>query len=611
MGDENPIHTLGDYSKPSHEGYRNTIELPEGTHGSITTWEDLTTRFLAQFFPPRRTDLLQKVPHHGIDLWLQVHVFYDHVNLVSRRTIDQSAGGKLRDLNAKESWALLEDLTLYENESWNDPRDFTKPIEAIALPQDVPSTSDRRLIELENQVQRLMEAHLAPTQPTQVNKITNSCEICSGPHDTQYCMEDAKQAFVEYASSRTNKTGRSKISLLWKTVYGKLDDAPICNTAESPTAQMNFTSTNYHTKEELQSKGIKSPSKLLSPKYLSQSSLIEQIKNPSSPKRVHFVNSIVILNKEGEAKEESSMEASRAEYTDHEMSEGTEEVESEEEVKKETEEEEVGNPKQFDTFPTMNELWYHEWLLKNPRPPWVKAKIDTRNVNNVKFSCMIGQFNKEQAYLDVESPINIMSRLHYNWIMSNRLEPRKKPSNPKKNYNFVGRVRGLKVFVGNFIYECDFMVLEDTTSVIDHYLRLVVFGKPFIEETGLVYSKEKGTVVFERDKERIIFKMPHKMDMFKHIDFAERGTDSIPPFIIKSDDDNCENTHYSGSLDLGPEYKYDEYGCKGIRSLMVAKARRKNKGEVTKFLIKNEEEIFTDAGDGVKIILDGVGPPAM
>ncbi|GJU32617.1 MAK10-like protein [Tanacetum coccineum] len=30
MGDENPICTLGDYSKPSHEGYRNTIELPVG-----------------------------------------------------------------------------------------------------------------------------------------------------------------------------------------------------------------------------------------------------------------------------------------------------------------------------------------------------------------------------------------------------------------------------------------------------------------------------------------------------------------------------------------------------------------------------------------------------
>ncbi|GJZ29711.1 zinc finger, CCHC-type containing protein [Tanacetum coccineum] len=110
--------------------------------GSISTWEDLTTRFLAQFFPPGRTaklrndilmfqqhhgeslskawtrfkDLLQKVPHHGIDLWLQVQIFYDHVNPVTRRTIDQSAGGKLRDLNAEESWALLEDLALYDNE---------------------------------------------------------------------------------------------------------------------------------------------------------------------------------------------------------------------------------------------------------------------------------------------------------------------------------------------------------------------------------------------------------------------------------------------------------------------------------------------------------------
>ncbi|GKB35017.1 hypothetical protein Tco_0879959 [Tanacetum coccineum] len=131
-----------------------------------------------------------------------------------------------------------------------------------------------------------------------------------------------------------------------------------------------------------------------------------------------------------------------------------------------------------------------------------------------------------------------MSRIHYNLIISNRLEPRRKLSNPKKNCNFIGRVKGLKVFVGNFTYECDFMVLKDTTSVIDHYLGSVVFGKPFMEATGLVYNKEKGTVVFERDKERIIFKMPHKMDMFKHIDFADRGTDSISLFVIKSDDDN-------------------------------------------------------------------------
>ncbi|GJV70256.1 hypothetical protein Tco_1485765 [Tanacetum coccineum] len=32
MGDKNPIRTLGDYSKHSHEGYSNTIELPEGNN---------------------------------------------------------------------------------------------------------------------------------------------------------------------------------------------------------------------------------------------------------------------------------------------------------------------------------------------------------------------------------------------------------------------------------------------------------------------------------------------------------------------------------------------------------------------------------------------------
>ncbi|GKD73095.1 hypothetical protein Tco_1331377 [Tanacetum coccineum] len=85
--------------------------------------------------------------------------------------------------------------------------DFTKPVKAITLPQDVPNTSDRRLIKLENQVQRLMEAHLALTQPNQVNKITTSCEIYNGPHYTQYFMEDPEQAFVEYVSSYTDEAG--------------------------------------------------------------------------------------------------------------------------------------------------------------------------------------------------------------------------------------------------------------------------------------------------------------------------------------------------------------------------------------------------------------------
>ncbi|GJV19138.1 protein kinase-like domain, concanavalin A-like lectin/glucanase domain protein [Tanacetum coccineum] len=168
----------------------------------------------------------------------------------------------------------------------------------------------------------------------------------------------------------------------------------------------------------------------------------------------------------------------------------------------------------FNTFPTMEELEYHEWLLKYPKPSWVKAKIRTRNLNKVKISCKIGHFLKRQAYIDLESPINVMS----NKIMSKGLESRQKPSNHSKNNNFVGRVKGLKVFIGNFTYEFNFMILEDTTSIIDHHLGEVVFGKPFARNTGLVYDQEEGTVTFEKDNEKITFKMPHKMEAL-HIDY--------------------------------------------------------------------------------------------
>ncbi|GJY66406.1 hypothetical protein Tco_0468644 [Tanacetum coccineum] len=103
-----------------------------------------------------------------------------------------------------------------------------------------------------------------------------------------------------------------------------------------------------------------------------------------------------------------------------------------------------------------------------------------------------------------------------------------------------------------------------------------------MEATRLVYDVKEGTVTFEKDKEKIMFKMPHKMEIFKHIDFTDIKTDRIPLFVIRSDDDNSEKIQYSKSLDLGPEYKYDESVCRAIRSLIAMKGRR-NKGGVKKF----------------------------
>ena len=115
--------------------------------GSITTWDDLTTLFLAQFFPPGRTsklrndilmfqqhqgetlyeawtrfkDLLHKVPHHGIELWLQIQIFYDGANHQTKRAIDYAANGRLSKLHVDKCWKVIEDLANYEEEEWEDP----------------------------------------------------------------------------------------------------------------------------------------------------------------------------------------------------------------------------------------------------------------------------------------------------------------------------------------------------------------------------------------------------------------------------------------------------------------------------------------------------------
>ncbi|GJR52081.1 protein kinase-like domain, concanavalin A-like lectin/glucanase domain protein [Tanacetum coccineum] len=191
------------------------------------------------------------------------------------------------------------------------------------------------------------------------------------------------------------------------------------------------------------------------------------------------------------------------------------------------------------------------------------------------------------------------------------LESRQKPSNPTKNNNFVGRVSGLEVFIGNFTYECNFMILEDTTSIIDHHLGEVVFGKPFARKTGFVYDLEKGTVTFEKDNEKITFKMPHKMESFNHMDSKDVNTDSIPPFVLENNDDRGK-TYHSDSLTLRPEYREDESISKEIRHLTkLEREAKRNKGEVTKFLSKNEEEFFTVPGDGIGIKPDGVASPVM
>ncbi|GKE31190.1 hypothetical protein Tco_1450512, partial [Tanacetum coccineum] len=544
--------------------------------------------------------------------WLQVQIFYDHVNPVIRRTIDQSAGGKLRDRNAEESWALLEDLALYDNESWNDQRDFPKPVKAITLPQDVPSTSDYRLIKLENQVRRLMEAHLAPTQPTQVNKITTSCEICSGPHDTQYCMEDPEQAFVEYASLRTDKA-RGLVSNFMASQDARLSkfEADFKQQQSKMTNKIDtvLKAITDRIVRALPSDMVKNP-KLST--YLVLPARSYPIEDPQCSTHIHgLINAVTIHpkqqceshddkpeeNEEEEKDNPENIHVSPSTPPDPSISFINEKVlklnlffeslglvpqssntklvctkwddgnvmfikivKTNDDSHKE--EPEVGEQEveYFDIFPTRSELEYHKYLMCGPIPSiFLRNPIITEGCSsNLIISCNIRHVHVEKAYINPNSPLNIMTWMMCNWIIRRKLDPRE--SSNRGVGNFTGRIKGIHVFVGNFTYVIDFMIVEDISSIIDPRLSQVVLGRPFIEISNMTHDPPEGVVRFINGIDEVSYKMPHKIEQYNSLsDLEKEHTKSV---YLRNDEDRRRGVEYVMSkilgfykecLDLGPE----------------------------------------------------------
>ncbi|GKD78799.1 hypothetical protein Tco_1341420, partial [Tanacetum coccineum] len=68
-------------------------------------------------------------------------------------------------------------------------------------------------------------------------------------------------------------------------------------------------------------------------------------------------------------------------------------------------------------------------------------------------------------------------------------------------------------------------------------------------------------------------------------------------------------------LHLKRKMEFDQWKSKKFKgkhpAFFKVEGGMDDEGEVTKFLIKNGEEIFTNAGDGVRIYPDGVASPAM
>ncbi|GJR97609.1 hypothetical protein Tco_0269783 [Tanacetum coccineum] len=187
-----------------------------------------------------------------------------------------------------------------------------------------------------------------------------------------------------------------------------------------------------------------------------------------------------------------------------------------------------------DMFPTEEELAYHRELLDELKPPFStrEPKIRKGDPWSLKIPCVIGTIYMGHAYIDLQSPVNIMSRAHYNKVREKQFQARRNPFKPYKFCNFVGRARNMQVFVGSFIYFTCFVILEELGDVIDDRLGEVVLGKPFVQASKLTYDETLGLIRFAQRDDKFMFRMTERTKVLDLVSPLEK--DKCEAFFVDS-----------------------------------------------------------------------------
>ena len=118
---------------------------------SIGTWQEMAEKFLSKYFPPSKTtklrsdvynfsqfeteslyeawdrfkELLRKCPHHGIEIWEQIYIFYNGIYPTTRAMLDTAAGGTFMKKRPHEAYELLEEMAS-NNFNWQSERSATR-----------------------------------------------------------------------------------------------------------------------------------------------------------------------------------------------------------------------------------------------------------------------------------------------------------------------------------------------------------------------------------------------------------------------------------------------------------------------------------------------------
>ncbi|GJS21467.1 hypothetical protein Tco_0450099 [Tanacetum coccineum] len=119
----------------------------------------------------------------------------------------------------------------------------------------------------------------------------------------------------------------------------------------------------------------------------------------------------------------------------------------------------------------------------------------------------------------------------------------------------------MHVFVGNFTYVSNFVIIEDISSALDLRLSQVVFEKPFVELYNITCDLSLGVVKFINGADEIAYKIPHKIELLDSLSDTEKEHTQLVYF--RNENDKRRGVDYvlnkilgffKKCLEFGPEY---------------------------------------------------------
>src|SRR3954468_23698324 len=249
--------------------------------GSITTWQQMETAFLNEYFPAsvfirKRYDIvnfkqkegeslgdaykrfkrcLVACPTHNMDPTEQMQTFVNGLRLKTKQLIDTAVGGSTNFSTATGIKRIIEAIAANEHIELYD-RAMSQPEGKIDLnlADQVVKMEEQIAVEVER---RLKKMNIGEQKVAQVEPVASVvCEICSGPHFARHCVATQEQVEQIHMLRQNNPYAntynpgwKNHPNFAWKDQQGNFQKQG--STQQQPPYQQQF----QHHPQQFQTQG--------------------------------------------------------------------------------------------------------------------------------------------------------------------------------------------------------------------------------------------------------------------------------------------------------------------------------------------------------------------